>query len=222
MSILYRPMKKWPDDIKIERLRAPFKADYRSTVNLLDREVRMIRGIDAVVELALKDGAFNRDGIPYADATPEHPGIIVRIRKPVRNPRGQMDMVPLYFPAARFTPYHANIRAVAIALEDLRRIDRYGVTQNSQQYLGFGKYLPSPTHTGVLTLEAAARFVAGVGATNGECASLASNIIDSAIVWRDAYRDATTKLHPDKNGDPEKWEMLQAAKTLLDDHHNPK
>ena len=127
-------------------------------------------------------------------------------------------MVPLYFPAGRFTPWQANLRAVAIALEDLRRIDRYGVTQNSQQYLGFGKYLPGPTHTGVLTLDAAARFVSEVEAVTGT----PEQIIRDPAAWRLSYRAAAAVLHQDAGGEPAKWEMLQAAKTLLDEHHNPR
>jgi hypothetical protein len=147
--ILYRPMKQVARERRDRGLVCAVQGRSPITLALLEREVRMIRGVDAVVELALHEKQFTREGLPYSEAVPEHPGIIVRIRKPVKNPRGEQDMVPLYFPAGRFKPWQANLRAVAIALEDLRRIDRYGVTQNSQQYLGFGKYLPGPTHTGV-------------------------------------------------------------------------
>lgn len=218
MSILFRPIKLWPEAVKIERLRAPFKADHRSTLALIEREVRMINGIDAVVEIALHEKQFTREGLPYSEARPEHPGVIVRVRKPVINPKGKRDMVPLYFPAARFSTWQANLRAVAISLEDLRRIDRYGVTQNSQQYLGFGKYLPGPVHEGVMTLEAAARFVVSIWPGEHD----PKDLIDHADEWREAYRMATTKLHPDAGGDADKWAQLQAAKTLLDDHHSPK
>lgn len=218
MSILFRPMKLWPDTVKIERLRAPFKADHRGTLGLLEREVRMIRGVDAVVELALHEKQFTREGLPYSEARPDHPGVIVRVRKPVLNPKGKQDMVPLYFPAARFSTWQANLRAVAISLEDLRRIDRYGVTQNSQQYLGFGKYLPGPVHEGVLTLDAAAVLIANEGGGVPY-----SSIIGSVETYRASYRRAAARLHPDAGEhDADKWERLQAAKTLLDDHHNPK
>lgn len=215
MSILYRPMKKWPEDVKIERLRAPFKADHRSTLALLEREIRMISGRDAVVELALHEGQFTREGLPYSNATPEHPGVIVRVRKPVRNPHGKMDMVPLYFPAGRFSPWQANMRAVAIALEDLRRIDRYGVTQNSEQYTGFKQLPPpGPEHPSVLTVEEAARVVA---ASVSGCVPF--DVLTSPDNYRRAYRERAARLHPDAGGALDEWMKLQAAKSLLDAHH---
>jgi hypothetical protein len=176
----------------------------------------MIRGVDAMVELALPAGAFTKSGLPYSDATPDHPGIIFRVRKPVTNPKGKQDMVPLYFPAGQYLSWKANLRAVGLAMEALRMIDRYGVTQNSQQYLGFGKYLPGPTHTGVLTLEQAARFVAS------HSGFMWPELINSNDSWRSGYRIAAAKLHPDAGGTSDQWEQLLAAKTLLDDHHNPK
>jgi hypothetical protein len=179
----------------------------------------MLRAADPVVELALHEKQFTREGTPYRDAAPDHPGVIVRMRKPVTNPRGQRDMVPLYFPAGRFRSWQANLRAVAIALEDLRRIDRYGVTQNSQQYLGFGKYLPGPVHEGIMTLESAASFVVAVTPDLG---IPAGDLIEKADLWRANYREAAAKLHPDAGGDANEWAKLQAAKTLLDEHHNPR
>jgi hypothetical protein len=219
VSIVFRPMKKWPEGVPLERQKAPFKADHSDTLRLIAREVQMIHGVDAMIELALHEKQFTREGSPYRDASPDHPGVIVRVRKPVKNPRGERDMVPLYFPAGRYRTWQANLRAVAIVMEDLRRADRYGVTQNSQQYLGFGRYLPGPTHTGVLTLEAAARFIVQ---HTPELIQY-GRIIENADVYRHAYHAAARKLHPDSpKHDTEQWDQLIAAKTLLDDHHKPK
>jgi hypothetical protein len=217
MNIIYRPMKEWPANVKLERLRSPFKAEHGPTLSLIEREIRMIDGRDGVIELALHEKQFTREGLPYRDATPEHPGIIVRTRKPVINPRGQRDMVPLYFPAGRYSKWQHNLRAVALAMEALRMIDRYGVTQNSQQYLGFGKYLPGPTHEGVMTVDAAARFIGNEGGPVPF-----ESIIRSVDTYRASYKRAAAQLHPDKGGDPVQWEKLQAAKTLLDEYHKPR
>jgi hypothetical protein len=40
-------------------------------------------------------------------------------------------------------PDEANVRAIALALEALRKVDRYGVTKRGEQYAGW-KALPSP------------------------------------------------------------------------------
>lgn len=216
--IQYGPIKRWPGKLRqqSERARPPFKGSYGSTINLLEKELRQVSAEAAVVQIALQEKQFRRDGRPFADAEPEHPGAIVSFHKWVKNAAGQRVRVPLSFPADRFTTWEANLRAVAIALEDLRRIDRYGVTQNSEQYLGF-KALPppGPAHADIQTVEDAAEFV-------GRSADVIPSLLLAAASigsWRDAYRTAAAKFHPDAGGRPEDWAKLQAAKTLLDEHH---
>lgn len=215
MSITFGPIKHWPGKLKSrgERTKAPFKSGYTETIRQLERELRMVNAESAVVQLAMPH--FRQDGLPYADATAEHPGVIVSFIKVVRSKLGERVRVPLSFPTDTFLTWETNLRAIAIALEDLRRIDRYGVTQNAEQYLGF-KALPppGPSHDGILTVDEAARFacsVIGVGD--------AGPTIASSDTWLTVYRSAAAKLHPDVHGDPEKWARLQAAKSLLDQHH---
>jgi len=218
MSISYGPIKRWPGKLRTrgERIAAPFKSGFNETMRLLERELRMVHAESAVIQIATEH--FNKSGMPYADATPEHPGVIVSFVKVVRDKFGQRVRVPLSFPADRFTRWESNLRAVAIALEDLRRIDRYGVTQNSEQYLGF-KALPppGPEHPSILTIDEAAVKLQAAAPGYGSPKS----IIESPTVYRAAYRAAAAKLHPDAGGKKEEWEMLQAAKSLLDMHHGP-
>jgi len=215
MSISYGPIKRWPGKLRdrSERTRAPFKSGFSGTMRQLERELRMVHAESAVIQLATEH--FRKDGGPYADATPDHPGVIVSFVKVVRDKFGQRVRVPLSFPADRFTHWESNLRAVAIALEDLRRIDRYGVTQNAEQYLGF-KALPppGPEHPAVLTIDEAAVFVANEG---GGVPYL--RVIQSVDTYRAAYRRAAAVLHPDANGEPDKWAKLQGSKSLLDLHH---
>jgi hypothetical protein len=218
IDIQYRPITRWPGKLRAahQRTRAPFKAGHTDTLEVLARELRMVSAESAVVQLALSESQFTKDGRPYYQARPEHPGVIVSFRKPVRDATGRTTVkIPLNFPADRFTSWEANLRAVAIALEDLRRIDRYGVTQNSEQYVGF-KALPppGPTHDAIATADEAARFVEVVTRV-GAAAVLA----DSAR-YREAYRSAAAKLHPDAAPmAAAEWAKLQAAKALLVEHN---
>lgn len=214
LTIQYRPITRWPGVLRAthERIRAPFKAGHAGTLEMLERELRMISAESCVVQLALREGQFTRDGRPYFQARPEHPGVIVSFRKPLRTAAGAVTAkVPLNFPADRFTSWEANLRAVAIALEDLRRIDRYGVTSNSEQYVGF-KALPppGPTHDAVATVDEAAAVIGG---------ERAGVVLVNAAEYREEYRRRAARLHPDAGGDPGEWAKLQAAKALLDDHH---
>lgn len=219
MTIQYGPIKRWPGKLRDhrERVRAPFKSGHSETMRLLERELRMVRAESAVVQLATTH--FRKDGTPYADATPEHPGVIVSFVKVVKSKLGEKVRVPLSFPADRFRTWETNLRAVAIALEDLRRIDRYGVTSNAEQYLGF-KALPppGPEHSAVLTVDEAARVVEKMV----DRQFTADPILRSPDSWRGAYRTAAAKLHPDAGGAPDEWQKLLAAKSLLDEHHDLK
>jgi hypothetical protein len=213
-TIQYGPIKRWPGILRdrSQRIRAPFKSGFSETIRLLERELKMVRAESAVIQLAMEH--FRKDGMPYADAIPDHPGVIVSFVKVVRSKLGERVRVPLSFPADRFTAWESNLRAVAIALEDLRRIDRYGVTQNSEQYLGF-KALPppGPEHPTILTVDEAARFLSNEAPVGPQ------SIIQRDAAYRVAYRTAAAKLHPDAGGDPAEWAKLQAAKSLLDEHH---
>lgn len=195
MSIQYGAIKVWPGKLRAkgERIKAPFKSGHTETLRVLDRELRMIGAEGVVVQLAMEH--FNRNGLPYADATPTHPGVIVSFRKPVRRPTGELIKVPLRFAADRFTTWETNLRAVAIGLEDLRRIDRYGITTGSEQYLGF-KALPppGPEHQAIGTVEEAAAFVAKIADFPNP-----GMLIGGESFWRNAYRAAAAKLHPDAN-----------------------
>lgn len=212
MDIQYGSIEQWPGELRTTRVRAPFKrSTFTSTLKLLDRELRMISANGILCQLAISLMDLTRDGQIRANASPKHPGVILSFRKPVQRPGREMIRVPLNFPCDRFTHWQDNLRAIAIALEDLRRIDRYGVTQNGQQYFGFKSLPPpGPTHEKIETVEDAARFVA-----NGN----ADTVIKSADAWRQAYRERAAKAHPDAGGLPDDWERLQAAKTLLDAHH---
>jgi hypothetical protein len=214
VDIQYGTIKRWPGKLRSgsERVRAPFKSGLTGTLELLERELRMVSAESAVVQLATTHFR-KQDGRPYSDVQPDHPGVIVSFVKVVKNKLGEKVRVPLSFPADRFKTWETNLRAVAIALEDLRRIDRYGVTQNAEQYLGF-KALPppGPEHEAIVTVDDAAKFVIGAGFDHVP-------VIKSADYYRNAYRNRAAKLHPDANGDPGEWAKLQAAKSLLDEHH---
>ena len=44
---------------------------------------------------------------------------------------------PLKYATDVFDHWHANLRAIALGLEALRKVERYGITQRGEQYTGF-------------------------------------------------------------------------------------
>jgi len=223
--IRFVPIEAWPGTHTPTRRRSPFRAGYASTVRHLERELAAVKARNVVVQLALRADEIKRDGLPYANAKPAHPGVIVSFETP---PLGRVingkwtetvPAVPLSFPCDRFATWQENLRAIALALDALRRVDRYGVTRNAEQYRGWAK-LPPPG--GLVTpvamkVDDASAFLARH--TNERWSHVA--IEGSADAFRSAYRFVAQLMHPDTNGGrthPD-WGTLQQAKAVLDKHH---
>lgn len=218
MTIQYGPIRQWPGKLRssYERKRAPFKASHTGTLRMLESELKQINAESVVVQLAIDANQFTIEGRPYAQARSQHPGVIVSFTKRVRTKTG-VSRFPLSFPCDTYQTWESNLRAIALALRALRAVDRYGVTQNAEQYTGFKQLPPpGPSDEQIQTVEDAARFVA---AFNGSHPS--EKILNDAEAWRASYRNVASKFHPDKRGGEQlpQWAKLQAAHTLLEHHH---
>lgn len=117
--------------------RSPFSAPWSATVKLLARELRLHGARRAMMELDLPAQHFRQDGMPRADRSARTPGIVLSF---------QATRVPgapnLRYEVTEFSLWQDNVRAVALALESLRTVDRYGVTRRGEQYAGW-KALPA-------------------------------------------------------------------------------
>ena len=77
---------------------------------------------------------------------------------------------PLKYATDVFDHWHANLRAIALGLEALRKVERYGITQRGEQYTGFrtwnsGIEMPAAQMTELEALEFL-RIHAGCGHTD--------------------------------------------------------
>lgn len=201
-----RPIEDWPGPFTPDRTRSPFSAPLAPTLDLLTRELRLLRAERIVVGLAIPPGKIRLDGLPYADAKASHPGVLLafdsrhgplryaadRFRRPMDGQEGWQD----------------NLRAIALTLENLRAVDRYGATADGQQYRGYaalGAGTPMPaTH---LTTDEAVTLIA-------DLAGVSPVVGDPDSIQR-AYRMAARKAHPDTGGDAGTFARLQAARDLL-------
>lgn len=202
MILTIRPITTWPSELRTARQRVstPFQSSYSDTLALLDRELRMLRATVTVVQIAVNEGQIRRDGKLRASAMPDHPGVIL-----------SFDTKAGHFQYAcdRFTHWHANLRAIALGLEALRRIERYGIGSGTEQYTGF---LQLESGNGAsMTYDEAAEFM--------RSAAGAPLKIDPAL-WAEfgggIYRRAAVDLHPDTGGDVDQFKRLQDAKRILD------
>lgn len=210
MHQTFRPIDAWPGEMTSyhKRKRSPFDAPYEATLDLLDRELRNLRARDVVIQLALGESDIRNDGLPRAASRPEHPGVILAF-----------DSIhgPLKYSTDVFTHWQANLRAIALGLEALRRVERYGITKRGEQYTGWraiGSGAPIAVGEAPMTVEAAARWIAMLADWSGP--DMPDSLITNPDVRAAAYRDAAKRHHPDAGGDPEDFRKLSEAKAVLD------
>lgn len=189
-----------------EGITSQFDASWSDTVSLLARELRALGGEQIIVELAdVSDSDFRIDGLPRSQA---------RIGDPVRvsfNSR----FGPLRYETGRFTRryyrsnldgWQANLRAIALGLEALRKVDRYGITKRGEQYTGW-KQLPASTDpaAAIQTIDQArAVLLDGAGLAEPD-----SN-------WDDIARRALKRAHPDMpGGSDDAFRKVQRAREIL-------
>jgi hypothetical protein len=195
-----RPIVRWPGPLTPEHQRrhSPFSANWRSTMGLLERELRQLGAQATVLQVAMTESDFRIDGFPRANARASHPGIILSFDT-TGWPQASALHGRLEFAVDLFRDWQENLRAVALGLEALRKIDRYGITRGDAQYAGF-KALPRGDDgaMGLYTKEAARDFI------------------------NDRYggdvRLAIRQTHPDTNpgADPDEYRRVIRAKELLE------
>jgi hypothetical protein len=206
-GLRFRPIQQWPGDLTRSRRRSPFEASLSATQDLLGRELKALQAKTVVIQLAIGETDLRLDGLPRAQARPEHPGVILSLESPYG---------PLSYPCDTFTDWQSNLRAVALALEALRKVDRYGVTKNGEQYRGWRQLSASAD---VFTSKGdAAYFIARAARPEQPDEDLRQwywRLISEPKTLAKTYRLAAHKLHPDTGGQSDDFLRLQQAKAIL-------
>lgn len=186
-GIVFRPVDVWPAAETRNRRRASFKASLGSTMALLGRELLALNARVVVAQIAMTEADFRNDGIPYANARASHPGVVIAF---------ESKFGPLKFAVDTFTTWEDNLRAIALGMEALRKVDRYGVTKRGEQYTGW-KALPvgSDDMHGIPDAETAREYL---DATYGG-----------------SLTRALMETHPDRGGDREEFGKVMRIKGLL-------
>lgn len=207
-AITFRPMGLWPGVWTPERQREGhrFQVKWPTVLDHLAAEVKHLGGTEVVVELGVTRDDLHLDySALRAGRTPNHPGVIVSFD----SRRG-----PLRYWTDRFTSnwnhqlpaWQANVRAVALTLEALRAVDRYGTAERGEQYTGWAA-LPS----------------ADAGATDAQALLLAEGgQLAHYVTWpndtdaqRTIYRAAMRMAHPDHGGNTERLLAVRRAAAYL-------
>lgn len=192
IEVQFEPIEQWPGETTANRRSSPFRAGLDNSYRLLERELEHL-GVDSVViQMDCDRSQIRRDGLLRADAR-SRPGVIVSFG---------CDKGQLSYPCDTFDNWCDNIRAIAMALEALRKVDRYGVCGNGEQYRGW-QALPSPNQDH-WTREHAMNFIRKIVP-----GTLIAEGLEGALLA------AERLTHPDRGGDVDDFKKVQRARELL-------
>lgn len=198
MMATYRPLvwagPRTPADQR--RSRYQFKAGWSNTLDLLDRELAQLDASEVVIEADFREQDLRVDGMPRANARqPEFPGVKISFNAP--------GIGRVEYGTDTYELWQHNVRAIALSLEALRAVDRYGTTTGRQQYTGFKAIGATPAVAKLTAAVARDTLLALVGEVDGDNT-------DRAL-----YRRAVKVAHPDHGGTRAAWDQLQAIKAVL-------
>lgn len=136
MNITFRPLPVWPHEPTRNRPYSRFDTSYPKTVELLVREVEFLGGREITLGVGLSETDIRLDGQPRANARAmSHPG--VEISFDARKYGRQAYATDMY------ADWQDNVRAIALSLEALRAVERWGVSKG-RQYTGFALLTAGP------------------------------------------------------------------------------
>ena len=193
LRYVIRPLVGWDGERTAafrRRPRSAFKAAWSSTLDLLDRERAHLRARDLVMQVAVHDSEIRLDGMLRADARPSDPGVRLLFGSRYGDLTYQCDSCQ---------SWQHNVRSIALGLEALRAVDRYGINAvQGQQYKGCRE------------------ITAGSGTTTREQAEQIIRHWSPDDDLRTAYKTARRNTHPDLHGGQRQyWDAVeQAAETL--------
>lgn len=133
MNYTFRPLPTWPYPETKPRRYGSFKVSWERTLTHLAYEIDRLDGKSPIIGAGFRESDLRRDGMPRGDrrqAPYLHPGVELSFDS--RHGR-------LTYATDEFADWQDNVRAIALSLEALRAVDRYGVSKRGQQYAGWAQ-----------------------------------------------------------------------------------
>lgn len=192
-NLTLRPLTRPGDTPPDARKRYVFSAGWDSTLQLLERELDMLSCRQGVLELGYREQDLRLDGFPRANAIMSTPAVAIAF---------ESKHGPLRYATDRFVDWQDNLRAIALGLEALRKVDRYGISEHGEQYTGWRAIANTAEDPrAVLTRHAFGSQPVGTidGMTN-----------------EDLYKLALKRVHPDQpGGTTDAFQQVQEARRSL-------
>jgi len=204
-----RPLGLWTDpETSVRQGSGVFRATWDSTLELLGYEADQLGAELVVVQVDIQEGDLRRDGMLKSRAKVGHPGVAVSF---------DSKFGPLRYATDRYEPrwsgdppgWQANVRAVALALQALRAVDRYGVSKRGEQYRGWTA-LPAARPGSSVLFDDRASAETWMRKAAGESG------IGTWASWDGLYKALARRMHPDATGgSTDLWDRLDAAAKVL-------
>lgn len=176
-----RPLGPWVGAVTADRKSAGrFRAPWADTLTLLRAEADLLDGTLLVLQVHADPTDLRRDGMLRARAQVGFPGVKVST-----NSRHG----PLTYATDAYDHWQANVRAIALSMQALRAVDRYGVSTRGEQYRGWAAIESG----GDRERRAAQDLIASYG----------------------GLAEARKATHPDRGGSTAAFIAVQAAAELL-------
>jgi hypothetical protein len=175
-----------------------FDSTWTATLGLLDRELGML-GVrhEFVLQIDVQESDLKLDGELRANARPMSSAVAISLKA-----KGS----DLLFVCGKFPRWQENVRAIALGLEALRKVERYGIVQSNEQYRGWQALPPgTPMPAAKMTVEEAESVLREHMYGNEH----------SAPPWAELYRRGAKVHHPDAGGDPDDFLRLAEARDVL-------
>ena len=198
------PIEAWPGKQRTSWKSARFRMTYPQRLDTLEYELNKLGAKDILIQCYLTREDLRNDGWPKSLAKPRNPGIIISFTA-----RGGDQ---LSFPCDTYDDWYDNLYAIALSLEALRAVDRYGVTRSAEQYQGWRRLGPSP-QSEVKTKQWAFEHLARVAGTTVPALEGDRTAIDLA------FRIAVKKTHPDTGGNVEAFRLVNEAMRVIRQVH---
>ncbi len=187
---------------KRPRIASRFDSDWNSTRALVLAEVRHLRGKNLVLGMDVPESQIRIDGELYANARPSSPAVEVAF---------ESKHGPLIYRCDRYVSqsvsktgpdWQHNVRAIALTLQALRAVDRYGAAESGEQYAGYRQLASAPA---VMAQDSAVTVIynhAGLEPNGGHTVA-------------EAFRLARRNTHPDLTGQRLGWDQVEEAGKAL-------
>lgn len=181
----------WPRTENWKRARPKFRAMFVRDRNAVIKQLQMRRASQIVIT---SDLPTRNDGLPYANANCQDPGIAVWWVE-----KGREQVIA----CDRWNHVVFNLRAIDMSLEALRGLDRWGASEMVERaFAGFAALPP-----GTPPPQRSWRYVFDVATNLNDVLSKA----DIMALVRQRHRDAIKSAHPDAGGSHERAAELNVA-----------